>query len=148
MAQTDINVVLTKATTLSADQIKMIMRYPSPSQPRAIGDVLAIKDYPTADDLVAELCRELGLEFIKDIPVNDISSDLIRNIPINYAKTQGILPYKEEADCLWVLSSNPVNTKALDDLRVIFNKRIRALITTTQRVQDAINRVYEKPVLF
>jgi general secretion pathway protein E len=144
MAQTDISVVLTKATTLSADQIKMIMRYPSPSQPRAIGDVLGVKDFPTADDLVAELCRELGLEFIKDIPVNDISSDLIRNIPINYAKTQGILPYKEEPDCLWVLSSNPVNTKALDDLRVIFNKRIRALITTTQRVQDAINRVYEK----
>lgn len=144
MAQADINVVLNKATTLNADQIKMILRYPATTQPRSVGEVLSTRDYTTADDLVAELCRELGLEFIKDIPVNDISSDLIRNIPINYAKTQGILPYKEEADQIWVLSSNPVNTKALDDVRVIFNKRVRALISTTQRIQDAINRVYEK----
>ena len=43
-----------------------------------------------------------------------------------------------------VLTSNPVNTKALDDLRVIFNKRIKPIVSTSQRIQDAINRVYEK----
>jgi len=144
MAQTDINVVLTKATSLNSDQIKMVLRNPSASQPRSVGDVLSLKDYATADDLVADLCRELGLDFIKDIPVNDISADLIRNIPINYAKSQGIIPYKEEPNDVWVLTSNPVNTKALDDLRVIFGKRIRPLITTTQRLQETINRVYEK----
>lgn len=144
MAQTDINVVLTKATSLNSEQIKMVLRNPSASQARSVGDVLSLKDYATADDLVADLCRELGLDFIKDIPVNDISADLIRNIPINYAKTQGVIPYKEEPNDVWVLTSNPVNTKALDDLRVIFGKRIRPLITTTQRLQDTINRVYEK----
>jgi general secretion pathway protein E len=144
MAQTDINVVLTKATSLNADQIKLVLRNPSMSQPRSVGDVLSLKDYATADDLVADLCRELGLDFIKDIPINDISADLIRNIPINYAKSQGVIPYREEPNDVWVLSSNPVNTKALDDLRVIFGKRIRPLITTTQRLQDTINRVYEK----
>jgi len=84
------------------------------------------------------------MDFIKDIPVNEISVDLIRNLPINYAKTQGILPFREDGDTLTALTSNPVNTKALDDLRVIFGKRVRPLITTSQRVQDAINRVYEK----
>ena len=144
MAQTDINVVLTKATSLNADQIKMVLKNPSMSQPRSVGEVLSVKDYATADDLVSDLCRELGMEYIKDIPINDISADLIRNIPINYAKSQGVSPYKEEADCVWVLTSNPVNTKALDDLRVIFGKRIKPLITTTQRLQETINRVYEK----
>ena len=42
------------------------------------------------------------------------------------------------------LTSNPLNTKALDDLRILFNKRVRPLVSTSQRVQDAINRVYEK----
>ena len=144
MAQTDINVVLSKATTLNQDQIKMILRNASLSQPRSVGEVLNAKDYATADELVSDLCRELGLEFIRDIPVNDISGDLIRHIPINYAKTQGVIPLREDPECVWVLSSNPVNTKALDDLRVIFGKKIRPLISTTQRVQDTINRVYEK----
>ncbi len=55
MAQTDINVVLTKATSLNSDQIKMVLRNPSVSQPRSVGDVLSLKDYATADDLVADL---------------------------------------------------------------------------------------------
>lgn len=144
MAQLDISAVLTKATSLTSEQIKSVLKNASVTQPTSVGATLARKEYTTADDLVADLCRELGLDFIKDIPVNDISIDLIRNLPINYAKTQGVLPFREETDSVVVLTSNPVNTKALDDLRVIFNKRIRPLVTTSQRVQDAINRVYEK----
>jgi general secretion pathway protein E len=34
--------------------------------------------------------------------------------------------------------------KALDDLRVMFEKRIRPMICTNNRLQDAINKVYEK----
>lgn len=144
MAQLDISGVLAKATTLSADQIKSVLRNPAVSQANSVGDTLGRKDYSSADDLVADLCRELGIDFIKDIPVNDISADLIRDLPINYAKTQGILPYRVEGDVIVALTSNPMNSKALDDLRILFNKRIRPLVSTTQRVQDAINRVYEK----
>ena len=144
MAQLDISGVLTKATSLSAEQIKSVLANPAVSQARSVGETLSKKDYSSADDLVADLCRELGLEFIKDIPVNDISADLIRDLPINYAKTQGILPYRADGDTLIALTSNPLNTKALDDLRILFNKRIRPLVSTSQRVQDAINRVYEK----
>lgn len=144
MAQLDISAVLTKSTSLSAEQIKSVLRNSSVAHPTSVGEALSQKDYSTADDLVADLCRELGLDFIKDIPVNDISTDLVRHLPINYAKTQGVLPYREEPDAVSVLTSNPLNTKALDDLRVIFGKRIKPLVTTAQRVQDAINRVYEK----
>ena len=144
MAQLDITAVLSKATSLTADQIKMILRNPSATGMKTVGENMARKDYSTADDLVSDLCRELGMDFIKDIPMNDISVDLIRNLPINYAKTQGVLPFREESDSVIALTSNPVNTKALDDLRVIFSKKVKPLVTTTQRLQDAINRVYEK----
>jgi len=144
MAQLDIPVVLAKATTLSSDQIKSVLKNAAVSQPVSVGETLARKDYTSADELVADLCREIGIEFLKEIPVNDISSDLVRNLPINYAKTQGCLPFREENDVVWVLTSNPINTKALDDLRVIFGKRIKPIMTTANKIQDAINRVYEK----
>lgn len=144
MAQLDIPAVLAKATTLSSDQIKSVLKNAAVSQPVSVGETLARKDYTSADELVADLCREIGIEFLKEIPVNDISSDLVRNLPINYAKTQGCLPFREENDIVWVLTSNPINTKALDDLRVIFSKRIKPIMTTANKIQDAINRVYEK----
>jgi general secretion pathway protein E len=144
MAQMDIPLLLGKSTSLTSDQIKSILKNPATSRPVSVGETLSSRDYTTAEDLVADLCRELGLDFIKDIAVSEIPADLVRDIPINYAKTQGILPFKEEADLLYALTSNPVNTKALDDLRVLFGKRIKPLVTTSQRLQDAINRVYEK----
>ncbi len=144
MAQLDISGVLAKATTLTPEQIKSVLKNASMSQPVSVGETLALKDYTSADDLVADLCREIGVDFIKDIPVGDISADLVRNLPINYAKTQGVLPFKEESDQVIALTSNPINTKALDDLRVIFGKRIKPLMSTTQKIQEAINRVYEK----
>ncbi|RYZ85000.1 MAG: type II secretion system protein GspE, partial [Proteobacteria bacterium] len=86
----------------------------------------------------------MGVDYIKDIPIGDISADLVRNIPINYAKQNSILPYKEETDIVTVLSANPLNLKSLDDLRVLFGKKVRPLVTTNSKIQDAINRVYEK----
>jgi len=62
--------------------------------------------------VVAELCREMRLDFIKDIPVNDISADLVRDLPINYAKQYSLLPYKEEGDTITALTSNPSISRA------------------------------------
>jgi len=144
MAQVDIPLLLTKSTSLSTEQIKSILKNPALSQNLSIQETLSNRDYSTAEDLVADLCQEIGFEFIRDIPVSEIPADLVRDIPINYAKTQGVLPFKEENDLLTMLTSNPVNTKAVDDLRALFGKRVRTLMTTSQRLQEAINRVYEK----
>ncbi|NUN05007.1 MAG: type II secretion system ATPase GspE [Bdellovibrio sp.] len=144
MASLDIQTILSKATSLTQDQIRSVLANPSVVRPVTVGEALANKEFSTADELVADLCKELGLDFIRDIPISDIAADLIRDIPINYAKMHNILPYKDEADTLTALTSNPVNLKALDDLKVLFGKKVRPLITTTPRVQDAINKVYEK----
>ena len=145
MATMDVMNILTKATTLTTEQAKQVLVNPSLTKsPMTIGDCLAARDFSHVDELVAELCREMGLDFIKEIPYNDISVDLVRDIPINYAKTHSILPFKEDAETVVALTANPVNVRALDDLRVIFGKRIVPLIATTAKVQDAINRVYEK----
>ncbi len=140
----DVQTILSKATSLSTEQIRSVLASPSVVRPVSVGEALGTKEFTSADELVSDLCKELGLEFIRDIPVSDISADLVRDLPINYAKQHGILPYKEDSDGLTALTSNPLNIKGLDDLKVLFGKRIRPLITTTSRIQDAINKVYEK----
>ena len=140
----DVQNVLSKATSLNADQIRSVMHSPSLVRPMTVGEALSQKEYSNADEVISDLCKELGLDFIKEIPVTDISADLVRDIPINYAKQHQILPYKEDSETLLALTSNPVNLKVLEHLKVLFGKRIHPLITTSARLQDAINRVYEK----
>src|SRR3989344_3602637 len=129
MASMDITSILQKSTALTADQVKSILKNPSVLRPVTIGEALSHKEYATADELLGDLCKEMGLDFIKDIPINDISADLVRDIPINYAKTNFILPYKDEVEMLTALTSNPLNLKAMDDLRVLFGKKVKPLVT-------------------
>lgn len=143
MSKDTAQALLIKATTLSESQIQEIMALRSRKGGR-VGDALSKKDTATVDELIQILCEQMSLEYMKDIPYNDIPVDLVRNIPINYAKDQGILPFKSEADQVRVLTSNPMNVKALDDLKALFNKRISPIMVSSQKVQDAINKVYEK----
>jgi len=109
MANLDLQVVLAKSTSLNPEQIQSLLKNPSLSGYSTIGESLSDKDFANADELLSELCREMGLDYIKDIPVNDIPADLIRDLPINYAKQQGILPFREEQDQVIALTSNPIN---------------------------------------
>jgi general secretion pathway protein E len=135
--------LIKKGTSVTEEQLQTLLRSQSPKG-LAFADVFSKLSLNTPEEALAELCRHLGMDFIKDIPINDISVDMVRGIPINYAKTQEVLPFKEESDRVVVLTTNPLNHKALEDLRVKFGKRVHPLATTSSRIQDAINRVYEK----
>src|SRR5690606_22515419 len=102
------------------------------------------KTFANVEDLLAEVCRVLGVEYAKDVSANDISTDLIRNIPISFAKSHEVLPLVETESQVRVLTSNPLNRQVLDDLRILFKKRIVPVVATKSKVLDAIDRVYEK----
>jgi general secretion pathway protein E len=143
MAGPSFETLLKKGTSLSEEQLQVLLRT-TDAKGLPFSELLSKHSYNTPEEVMSELCKLLGVDFIKDIPVNDIAVDMVRGIPINYAKSQEVLPYKEEADRVVVLTTNPINHKALEDLRVKFGKRVQPLATTSSRIQDAINRVYEK----
>src|SRR5262249_42120984 len=135
--------ILSKNTSLTDEQIVSVLAI-SVGGNSSLREVLAKKASGTADEIVAELCANMGLPFIKDIPISEIPADLVTNIPINFAKKHEVLPFREDANQLTVLTTNPLNTRVLDDLRVLFKKRTVPLMTTKSRLIDAINRVYER----
>lgn len=143
MAAPSFETLIRKGTSVSEEQLRTVLTSVH-NRGKLLDEILSKLHFNTPEDALAELCKYLEVEFIKDIPVNDIPVDLVQDIPINYAKTQEVLPYREDADKVIVLTANPLNQKALDDLRVKFSKRIQTLVTTSGRLQDAINRVYEK----
>ena len=135
--------LLTKGTSITEEQLQVLLEIPDRKGVK-IGELLIGKNYTNPEEAMSDLCSSMGLNFIKDIPFNDIPADLVINIPINYAKTHEILPYKEETDSVTVLTTNPLNSKNHEDLKVLFGKKILPLLTTSKNIQEAINRVYEK----
>lgn len=143
MAAVQIDSVLIKNTSLSEDQVSLLLEQTSASG-TPMRDLLTRKDGMTPDEILSDLAAQLGLTYMKDIPVNEINADLVRDIAIGFAKKHEALPLKEDNYSVQVLVTNPLNTRILDDLRVIFNKRIVPIMTSKSRIIDAINKVYEK----
>jgi general secretion pathway protein E len=143
MAAPTFETLIKKGTSVSEEQLQTLLRAQD-NKGRSFGDIFSKMTFNTPEEAMAELCKQLGVEYIKEIPINDIPVDLVRGIPINYAKTQEVLPLKMEAERVLILTTNPINHKALEDLRVKFDKKVYPLVTTSSRIQDAINRVYEK----
>lgn len=142
MSVQDVENMLLKSTSISPEQLQSILN--QMVGPGTLREELLKKPLKTAEDVLQELCQKLGYSYMKDIPVNDIGIDLIQHIPINYAKNHEVLPLKEDNHQVYILTSNPMNFQALDDLKVMFNKKTLPIITSSFRLQDAINRVYEK----
>lgn len=143
MAAVQIDSVLIKNTSLTEEQVDLLLNQTSATG-TPMRDLLTRKDGMTTDEILSDLAAQLGIAYVKDIPVNEINADLVRDIAIGFAKKHEALPLKEDGYSVQVLVTNPLNTRILDDLRVIFNKRIVPVMTSKSRILDAINKVYEK----
>lgn len=145
MAAGEINFenILGKVTSLSESQIRTLLDSPVEGSVN-LEAYLALTKETAAEDVLAQFCKKLGFQFVRDIPFNDIPMDMIRNIPINYAKSKEVLPAKVDKNNVFVYTTNPLNFVAFDDIRTIFKKDVIPLMTTKTRLLDAINRLYEK----
>jgi general secretion pathway protein E len=99
-------------------------------------------------EIMRALCIQLGIEFIEDLKPNDIDAALIANIPINYAKSKEVVPISkrqsEGGEVLKVVVADPFKELIIEDLRLLTGMQIEVAVSTTMRIQDAINRVYER----
>lgn len=146
MASTEISHhenLLLRVTSLSETQMRALLDSTIDGSISLDNYLSMLKD-PNHEDLLAQFCAKLGFTYTKDIPINDISMDMVRNISINYAKSKEVLAAKEDQNTVHVYTTNPLNFSAFDDLRTIFKKDISPIVVSKTKILDAINRVYEK----
>lgn len=109
-----------------------------------LGDILVEKNFIQPHDLIKIVCLQIGIPFQIDIKLEEIDPNLVKDLSINYSKHHQVLPCFETDFCVTVLMSNPFNYNVINDLHMIFKKEIKIICTTPARLEDAINRVYEK----
>jgi general secretion pathway protein E len=109
-----------------------------------LGEVLIRKNYIHPHDLIKVVCLQVGIPYQIEIKVDEIDANVVKDLSINYAKHHEVLPSLETEFSVTVFMSNPFNYNVINDLHMIFKKEVKIICTTPLRIQDAINRVYEK----
>ena len=146
MEKDRIQQIILKSTSLSAKQAEKILNVKDDKGKTLLDHLSGGKKNQsiTPEIALSRLCKHLNLPFLKDIPSEDIPPTLVSAIPINYAKTQGVLPLKEKDNAIEVLTSNPLNFEAFTNLKITLKKPIEPIVSFHHKIQEAINRVYEK----
>jgi type IV pilus assembly protein PilB len=106
---------------------------------RSLGRILIENGSVTESDLVATLARQLGLDYVdlSEYPIDPSATALVSD---SMARRYQALPIGWEDGRLVVAMSDPSNVFAIDDIRTLTGADVKTVVTTSQSVQDAIDK--------
>lgn len=135
--------LLLKHTSLTDDQLEEALEIQQESG-MLLGEILLKKNYIHPHDIIKVICHQVDIPYIADIKIEEIDPNLTMNININYAKQHEVLPLLETDYSVTVVITDPFNFDAVNDIQEIFKKEVKLVVSSPLKVQDAINRIYER----
>ncbi len=135
--------LLVKQTSLTRAQLEEALEIQR-TEGGLIGDILLNKNYIHPHELIRVVCHQIGIPYQAEIKVEEIDSNTVRDISINYARHHEVLPALETEFSVTIYMANPFNFNVVNDLHMIFKKEVKIICCSPSRIEDAINRVYEK----
>ncbi|MFH0800570.1 MAG: type II secretion system ATPase GspE [Pseudomonadota bacterium] len=135
--------ILLETSSLTEEQLEQALAV---QRERGIklGEALVQLKFLRTEDILKALSIQLGFPYENKIDIETIPTDLIANLPINYAKQNEVLPLKREGNAVHVAIADPTNFYALDDLRLLYGCDIKPTIASSYEIVNAINAVYNK----
>ncbi len=130
-------------TPLTQEQLNEALEIQKESG-RLIGEILLKKNYIHPHDIVKVICHQVDIPYVEDVKIEEIDPELTTSIPIAYAKNHEVLPLLETDYSITILVTDPFNFDVINDLHEIFRKEVKTIVTSPLKIQDAINRIYEK----
>lgn len=143
MEDKSLGAILLETTSLTEEQLEQALIVHREKGIK-LGDALVQLKFMRAEDILKALSIQLGFPYENRISTDEIPSDLVSNLPINYAKRNEVLPLRKEGATIVVAVADPTNFYVIDDLRALFNSDIKPVISSSYEIVNAINTVYNR----
>ena len=111
-----------------------------------LGEVLVGLKTVTEDQVTRALAAQLDLEYLDLISIDDVDAELVKLVPINFAKQAKFIPLKREGDFIAIAIADPLDTAVVDHARALLNGEVLAKISKATTIIDAINSVYDRAI--
>ncbi|MBX7098811.1 MAG: type II secretion system ATPase GspE [Myxococcaceae bacterium] len=109
-----------------------------------LGEILVQLKAVTELDVAKALAAQLDLELIPSLTSDDVDPELVRQVPINFAKQHHLLPLKTEGDVVAVALADPFDTAVLDHARMLLQRDVSPRLALASAIIDVINQVYDR----
>ena len=116
-------------------------RYQAAERGRSVGRVVIELGFVQEGSLVSILAEQLGMEFI-DLTEASIDASAVVMVPEGTARRHSCIPVRFDGDRLVVAMADPANVVAIDDIRALTKRDVKAIVSTKADVLAAIQRHY------
>ena len=111
---------------------------------RRIGEILIEKEYISENDLLSALSVQTGIPFANEIDEEMIDRQLLEQVPFTFARKNSMIPLNADNGIVTVAVADPLNMQPLDDIGLLLNKEVQAVICREEVISTAINRCYHQ----
>jgi general secretion pathway protein E len=143
MEERSLGSILLETTSLTEEQLEQALAVQR-ERGAKLGEVLVQLKFLRTEDVLKALSIQLGFPYENKIDVETIATELIANLPINYAKQNEVLPLRKEHGSVVVAIADPTNFYALDDLRMLYGCEVKPVIASSYEIVNAINAIYNR----
>jgi general secretion pathway protein E len=109
-----------------------------------LGEILVGMKVISEEDVAKALGLQLDLPYLARIFLEEVDTELIKRMPINFAKQARILPLSVDGDAVALAVADPLDTTVLDHARMLLGRDIQPRIALASTIVDAINSVYDR----
>ncbi|MBA3753352.1 MAG: type II secretion system ATPase GspE [Nitrospira sp.] len=109
-----------------------------------LGELLVKQRLIREEDLLQALSIQLDLPWMPHLESKMVDPTLIQKIPIGFARRYRMLPVYQEDDHVLVAMTDPLETAALDDFRLLLGHDVKPALTTPTALVTCLNQVYDQ----
>src|SRR5256885_6349276 len=112
-----------------------------------LGEILISLKACTEEQVLKALAAQLELPYQMRLAPDEVSPELVKLVPINFAKQAKLMPLRIEADGdahALVALADPLDSSALDSVRLLLGVSISPVLVPSQAILDCINSVYDR----
>ena len=140
--------ILIAHNVITADKLAEALAAQGDRGAARLGEVLISLKACSEEQVLKGLAAQLELPYQMRVGSDEISPELIKLVPINFAKQARMMPLRREgegADAVVVVAlADPLDTGAIDNVRLLLNASIHPVLVPTQSIMDCINSVYDR----
>ncbi|ATB37374.1 type II secretion system protein GspE [Cystobacter fuscus] len=135
--------ILRRTSGLTEDKLQEALQLQADKGGR-LGEVLVGLKALSEEEVAKALGLQLDLPYLARIFIEEIDPELIKRVPINFAKQARILPLSVEEGAVALAVADPLDTTVLDHARMLLGQDVLPRIALASTIVDAINSVYDR----
>jgi len=142
-ADTKIGEILLNQGAITPEVLEdALSRQQGPDRGKRLGNILVGMEAISQDQLLQAFSRQLNLPYLPVLSEEKVDKELVARVPLNFLLAHQLIPLKEEEGVVTVAISDPLDVQPLDDLRLLLEKDVRAVIASADEIVRIANRCY------